>query len=124
MRMSAKLAGVVVFLIAITAALSADSPYAPRPDDPYSVTATVTSPTRGRFVVRVVIVDKRTGETVFHPTVDVPANMTAESFSDQVASKPQFHVRLIVDDQGKASVTFEAFERLLQRSALTVATQQ
>jgi len=113
---------VLVIVTAIGGLLVA-GPYEPRPDDPYSVTATVTPSQPGHFVVRVVIVDKRTGETVFHPTADVPSNMTSEVWSDPVTAKPQFHVRMIVDNQGRANVAFEAYERLLQRSALTIATQ-
>lgn len=122
MRTSARLAAILGFLIGTTVAISAD-PYASHPDDPYSVTATVTSTHPGRFVVHVVVVDKRAGETVFHPTADLPANVASEVFSDPVPSKPQFHVRMIVDDRGHASVTFEAYERLLQRSALVAATE-
>ena len=123
MRTSAKVALVLALVTAIAGFLVA-GPYESHRDDPYSVTATVTPSQPGHFVVRVVIVDKRTSETVFHPTADLPANVTSEVWSDPVASKPQFHVRMTVDNQGRTNVSFEAFERLLQRSALTVATQQ
>ena len=95
------------------------SPYDPRPDDPYTVSATVASAEGNSFTVHVSVLEKKTGAVVSSPRINLQPGTTAEVFSDRVEGKPEFHTRVSVDNTGKASVTFEAYERVLQRSAVS-----
>ena len=111
--------GTVLLSVAAWAgSTNSPTPYDPRPDDPYTVSATV-EPARGNtFVVRVSITEKKTGDVVSSPVVQLQPGIQAETFSDRVEGKPEFHTRILVDQSGKASITFEAYEHVLQRSAV------
>jgi hypothetical protein len=94
------------------------NPYAVSPNDPFSISATVTPNADGSFTVHVGIVEKRTGAVVFAPTVTTSGNVQAEMFSDKVENRPDFEVHITVNPAGKASVTFRAFQSVLQRSTI------
>ena len=120
--------GVVIVLFAVAAlvvsAAQSPTPYDSRPGDPYSVSATVTPGQNNYVTVRVTVTEKKTGGVVSAPAVTLPLGMTAESFSDRIPGKPEFHTRIVVDQSGKANVTFEAYERVLQRSAVSARPTQ
>jgi len=97
------------------------SPYDSRPNDPYTVSATVTAGQNKTFTVRVKVVEKKTGQVVSSPAVTLQSGLAAEVFSDRVAGKPEFHTRIFLDQAGKANVTFEAYDHILQRSAVSVS---
>ena len=112
--------GTVLLSVAARAgSTNSPAPYDPRPDDPYTVSATVEPAQGNAFIVHVSVTEKKTGNVVSSPVVQLPPGVTAESFSDHVAGKPEFHTRILVDQSGKASITFEAYEHVLQRSAVS-----
>jgi outer membrane protein assembly factor BamB len=90
-----------------------------RAEDPYSVSATVSTGHQSMYTVRVTVTEKATGAVVFAPAVSAQANVGAEAFSDPRDGKPQFNVAIVVNASGKAVVTFKAYERLLQRSVIS-----
>ena len=121
MRISQKLAiGTILLSVAAWAgSTNSPTPYDPRPDDPYTVSATVEPAQGNTFIVRVSVTEKKTGNVVSSPAVQLQPGIQAESFSDHIAGKPEFHTRILVDQSGKASITFEAYEHVLQRSAVS-----
>jgi hypothetical protein len=91
-------------------------PYAANPDDPFSISASVSPNADGSFTVHVSVTEKKTGTVVFAPTVTTRPNIQAEVFPDKVQNQPEFEVHITVNAAGKASVTFKAFQNVLQRS--------
>jgi hypothetical protein len=88
-------------------------------DEPYSVAATMSAVEDGRYVVvEVTITEKATGKVVFHPRAQQSANQRSSIISDPVEGQPQFEVR-IETANGKAYVSFQAFERIVQSSHVT-----
>jgi hypothetical protein len=108
---------------ALIAFLAVASAAVPAPNEPYAVAASVTAQEHHNYTVHVTIKDQRTGEVVFAPTVTTQPNVPAEIVSDPAPNAPQFEVRVEVAANGSASVTFRAFEHILQRSRVHAKPQ-
>lgn len=117
MRTFSGSAAALVACLAVSIALGQQrvDPYGPNPNDPYTIGATITPDGRS-FTVHVTVTEKKTGAIVFAPTVSTQANVPAEILSDPSESQPQFKVHVEMNAAGKATITFEAFQRMLQRS--------
>ena len=113
---------VAVALVGTVFAQERTNPYAARPDDPFSISASVSPQGDGSFTVHVRVIDKKTSSVVLAPTVNTRPNVPAEIFYDRVENRPEFEVRISVDAIGKANVTFRAFEHVLQRSSIQAAS--
>ena len=118
--------GTVLLSVAAWAGSASQSPtpYDARPDDPYAVTAMVTPAQNDNYTVHVCIVEKKTGQVISSPNVTLQPGLAAEIFSDRIPGKPELHTRMQVDKLGRASVTFEAYERVIQRSAVSAQVMQ
>jgi biopolymer transport protein ExbD len=107
---------VLLVLLAICFIATADTTNA---EEPYSVAATMSAVGDGRYVVvEVTITEKATGKVVFHPRAQQSLNQTSSALSDAVEGQPQYEVR-IVTFNGKAEVSFRAFEHIVQSSRVT-----
>lgn len=110
----------LIGVVSVAVAQQRVVPYAANPDEPYGVAAQVTSGADGGFTVHVKITEKKTGAVVYAPRVHFGPrmpNMHAEAFSDPVEGRPQFDVEIDVDARGKATITFRAFDHLVQASS-------
>jgi len=105
-----------IFLVGSVFAQQRVNPYEAKPDDPFSISATVSPEADGSFTVHVRVIDKKTSAVVIAPTVNTRPNIPAGIFYEKVANRPEFEVHITVNPAGKANVTFQAFERVLQRS--------
>ncbi len=115
-RILLALVACAVVALVLTGAPSSD-PYAPSKTDPYLVQVkTIEEAQPGRFIVHVTVTEKATGTVVFSPKVSTTSRTPAEVFSEKDGKS--FEVRIILSEDGVATATFRAYEKVIQRSVV------